>query len=123
MNQNNNLNNNESKFPFEQSFSFSSWVRHWFKAIKLAITTNIKMVVLITFIGALLGLAYSILKPVRYNSEITITVEDSKSIGGGLLSSIGGSLGMDIGSLAGSGNGLLSGDNVLSLLKSRSMMA
>jgi hypothetical protein len=30
---------------------------------------------------------------------------------------------MDIGSLAGSGNGVLSGDNVLSLLKSKSMMA
>jgi hypothetical protein len=123
MNQNNNLNNNESTYPFEQSFSFSSWVRHWFLAIKLAITSNIKTVVLVTIFGAIVGLAYSILKPVRYNSEITITIEDSKSIGGGLLSSIGGSLGMDIGSLAGSGNGLLSGDNVLSLLKSRSMMA
>jgi hypothetical protein len=74
-------------------------------------------------IGAALGLAYSIFKPVRYNAEITFSVEDSKSIGGGLLSSLGGSIGMDIGSLTGAGNGVLSGDNVLSLLKSKSMMA
>ena len=123
MNQSNNLNNSDSKLPFEQSFSFTSWLHHWVSAFKLAVTSNIKMVGLVVVFGAVLGLAYSIFKPVRYNSEITFSVEDSKSIGGGLLSSIGGSLGMDIGSLAGSGNGLLSGDNVLSLLKSKSMMA
>lgn len=123
MNQSNDLNNNESNLPYEQAFSFSSWLRKWVDAIKLVIQTNFKTVAVIVVLGACLGLAYSILKPVRYNSEITFSVEDSKSIGGGLLSSIGGSLGMDIGSLAGSGNGVLSGDNVLSLLKSRSMMA
>ncbi len=124
MNQSNDLNNkNESNFPYEQPFSFSSWLRHWVDAIKLVIQSNFKTVAVVVVLGACLGLAYSIFKPVRYNSEITFSVEDSKSIGGGLLSSLGGSLGMDIGSLAGSGNGVLSGDNVLSLLKSRSMMA
>ncbi|MFY8166091.1 MAG: hypothetical protein ACOVJ8_05825, partial [Sediminibacterium sp.] len=86
-------------------------------------SANFKLVLIVVLIGAALGLAYSIFKPVRYNAEITFSVEDSKSIGGGLLSSLGGSIGMDIGSLAGSGNGVLSGDNVLSLLKSKSMMA
>jgi hypothetical protein len=124
MNQSNDLNNkNESNFPYEQPFSFSSWLRHWVNAVKLVIQSNFKTVAVVVVLGACLGLAYSIFKPIRYNSEITFSVEDSKSIGGGLLSSLGGSLGMDIGSLAGSGNGVLSGDNVLSLLKSRSMMA
>jgi hypothetical protein len=124
MNQSNDLNNkNETNFPYEQPFSFSSWLRHWVDAIKLVIQSNFKIVAVVVVLGSCLGLAYSIFKPVRYNSEITFSVEDSKSIGGGLLSSLGGSLGMDIGSLAGSGNGVLSGDNVLSLLKSRSMMA
>ncbi len=124
MNHSNDLNNkNESNFPYEQSFSFSSWLRHLVDAIKLVIQSNFKTFAVVVVLGACLGLAYSIFKPVRYNSEITFSVEDSKSIGGGLLSSLGGSLGMDIGSLAGSGSGVLSGDNVLSLLKSRSMMA
>jgi hypothetical protein len=124
MNPTNDLNNTtEILQPFEQPFSIADWLRHWGKAIRYAFITNLKMVLLMTILGAAAGLAYSILKPVRYNAEITFSVEDSKSIGGGLLSSIGGSLGMDIGSLTGSGNGLLSGDNVLSLLKSKSMMS
>ena len=113
-----------SNYPYEQPFSFASWLNGWIVKIKKAISTNFKLVLIVVLIGAALGLAYSIFKPVRYNAEITFSVEDSKSIGGGgLLSSLGGSIGMDIGSLTGSGNGVLSGDNVLSLLKSKSMMA
>jgi hypothetical protein len=115
--------NDMSNYPYEQPFSFASWLNGWVVKIKKAISANFKLVLIVVLIGAALGLAYSIFKPVRYNAEITFSVEDSKSIGGGLLSSLGGSIGMDIGSLTGSGNGVLSGDNVLSLLKSKSMMA
>jgi hypothetical protein len=115
--------NDTSNYPYEQPFSFASWLNGWIVKIKKAISANFKLVLIVVLIGAALGLAYSIFKPVRYNAEITFSVEDSKSIGGGLLSSLGGSIGMDIGSLTGAGNGVLSGDNVLSLLKSKSMMA
>jgi len=115
--------NDTSNYPYEQPFSFASWLNGWIVKIKKVISANFKLVLIVVLIGAALGLAYSIFKPVRYNAEITFSVEDSKSIGGGLLSSLGGSIGMDIGSLTGSGNGVLSGDNVLSLLKSKSMMA
>jgi hypothetical protein len=115
--------NDTSNYPYEQPFSFASWLNGWVVKIKKAISANFKLVLIVVLIGAALGLAYSIFKPVRYNAEITFSVEDSKSIGGGLLSSLGGSIGMDIGSLTGAGNGVLSGDNVLSLLKSKSMMA
>jgi hypothetical protein len=115
--------NDTSNYPYEQPFSFTSWLNGWTVKIKKAISSNFKLVLIVVLIGAALGLAYSIFKPVRYNAEITFSVEDSKSIGGGLLSSLGGSIGMDIGSLTGAGNGVLSGDNVLSLLKSKSMMA
>ena len=108
--------NDTSNYPYEQPFSFASWLNGWVVKIKKVISANFKLVLIVVLIGAALGLAYSIFKPVRYNAEITFSVEDSKSIGGGLLSSLGGSIGMDIGSLAGSGNGVLSGDNVLSLL-------
>jgi hypothetical protein len=115
--------NDMSNYPYEQPFSFASWLNGWIVKIKKVISANFKLVLIVVLMGAFLGLAYSIFKPVRYNAEITFSVEDSKNIGGGLLSSLGGSIGMDIGSLAGSGNGVLSGDNVLSLLKSKSMMA
>ena len=115
--------NDMSNYPYEQPFSFASWLNGWIVKIKKVISANFKIVLMVVCVGAALGLAYSIFKPVRYNAEITFSVEDSKSIGGGLLSSLGGSIGMDIGSLAGSGNSVLSGDNVLSLLKSKSMMA
>ena len=115
--------NDMSNYPYEQPFSFASWLNGWIVKIKKVISANFKIVLLVVCVGAALGLAYSIFKPVRYNAEITFSVEDSKSIGGGLLSSLGGSIGMDIGSLTGAGNGVLSGDNVLSLLKSKSMMA
>jgi hypothetical protein len=115
--------NDMSNYPYEQPFSFASWLNGWIVKIKKVISANFKIVLLLVCVGAALGLAYSIFKPVRYNAEITFSVEDSKSIGGGLLSSLGGSIGMDIGSLTGAGNGVLSGDNVLSLLKSKSMMA
>ena len=118
-----NATNDTPSHPYEQPFSFASWLSGWMTKIKSVILANSKLTVLVILVGAALGLAYSIFKPVRYNAEITFSVEDSKSIGGGLLSSLGGSIGMDIGSLAGSGNGVLSGDNVLSLLKSKSMMA
>lgn len=118
-----NASNDMSNYPYEQPFSFASWLNGWIVKIKKVISANFKIVLLVVCVGAALGLAYSIFKPVRYNAEITFSVEDSKSIGGGLLSSLGGSIGMDIGSLTGSGNGVLSGDNVLSLLKSKSMMA
>ena len=115
--------NNIANYPYEQSFSFTSWIRGWVKKIKHVVRLHFKLVLLTIIVGSVLGLLYSIYKPVRYKAEITFSVEDSKSIGGGLLSSLGGSLGMDIGSLAGSSNGVLSGDNVLSLLKSKSMMS
>jgi hypothetical protein len=118
-----NATNDTSSYPYEQPFSFASWLNGWVVKIKSVIRAHFKWILLAALIGGALGLAYSIFKPVRYNAEITFSVEDSKSIGGGLLSSLGGSIGMDIGSLAGSGNGVLSGDNVLSLLKSKSMMA
>lgn len=118
-----NSNNDHASYPYEQPFSFASWLSGWIAKIKRVIKENLKITIVVVLFGAAAGLAYSIFKPVRYNAEITFSVEDSKSIGGGLLSSLGGSIGMDIGSLTGAGNGVLSGDNVLSLLKSKSMMA
>ena len=70
-----------SNYPYEQPFSFASWLNDWVVKIKKVINANFKLVLIVVLIGAALGLAYSIFKPVRYNAEITFSVEDSKSIG------------------------------------------
>lgn len=117
--------NKENSYnTFEPSFSIKSWISETLIQIKDIISTNIKLFLLVCLFGGIGGLVYSFVVKVRYHSEITFLVEDSRSGGsGGLLSSLGGSLGLDIGSLTGGGNSLLSGDNVLTLLTSRQLMA
>ena len=82
-----NSTNNSAKYPYEQSFSFSSWIGEWIKKMKYVVQLHFKLVLFTVILGAIIGLLYSIYKPVRYKAEITFSVEDSKSIGGGLLSS------------------------------------
>ncbi|OYY14055.1 MAG: hypothetical protein B7Y69_12290, partial [Sphingobacteriia bacterium 35-40-8] len=81
-----------------------------------------RLLALAAVLGALLGLGYYFLKPVIYTAHITFVVEESKSAGGGgsLMSALAGQFGVDIGGLSGT-SGVLAGDNVLQLLKSRSL--
>ena len=94
-----------------------NWIRNWFFTTVQKIRKNIRLLILLSFLGSIIGLVYSFIKPVRYISTVTFYVEDNKSIGGGLLSSLGGELGFDLGSLGG-GNSIISGDNMLQLLQS-----
>ena len=117
------MSNENINYPYEAPFSFSNWLGGWIKKIIQIARTHARLMIMVAMVGGLLGLTYSILKPVRYQSEVTFLVEESKGIGGGMLSSLGGSLGVDIAGLTGSGNTVLSGDNVLELLKSNTFMA
>lgn len=121
--QQNPSNTPQATFPYEQAFSFSNWVKDWLQTIRVVLVKHWKAITMIALLGAGLGLAYSILKPVRYKSEITFIVEESKGLSGaGMMSSLGSSLGIDLGSITGAGNTVLSGDNVLELLKSKHFM-
>lgn len=71
--------------------------------------------------GMLLGLAYYFIKPVTYTARTSFVVEDSKGAGG-MLSALAGQFNFDIGALSGASSGILAGDNVLELLKSRSLI-
>ena len=120
------VNNKENNSPItiEPTFSFSHWMNEWIQTIKQIIQNRLKVILLITIVGASLGVTYSYLKAPKYIADTIFLVEESKSMaGGGLLSSLGGSLGMDITGLTGSNNTVLSGDNVLELLKSKAFMA
>lgn len=72
----------------------------------------------IGIVGGILGLAYSLLTPVKYVSKLTFVVEESRSGGGG-LAAIAGQFGLDIGGMG--GGGVFSGDNILLFLKSESL--
>ncbi|MDB5158574.1 MAG: lipopolysaccharide biosynthesis protein [Mucilaginibacter sp.] len=80
------------------------------------------MVILIAaIIGGCIGLIYSIFSKPVYKAELSFALEDDKSSGGGLGAALGlaSQFGIDLGE---SGGGAFSGDNLLELMKSRSMV-
>ena len=80
-----------------------------------------KLIVGVAFIGALLGLAYAWTSKPIYKAEFSFVLEDEKS-GGGLGGALGlaSQFGLDLG--GGGGGGVFAGDNLLELMKSRSMV-
>ena len=79
-----------------------------------------KIIVLAGFVGAALGVTYSIMKKPIYTATLTFALEDEKS-GGGLGGALGlaSSFGFDLG---GSGGSIFSGSNLTELFKSRKMV-
>ena len=113
----------ESQVIIEPNFSMKQWIMEWLELLKTTLFHYYKIVLLVTLLGSIIGIAYGYIKSPRYIADTIFLVEEGKSMGGGgLLSSLGGSLGMDITGLTGSNNTVLSGDNVLELLKSKTFM-
>lgn len=104
------------------NFSLQKLLLSVFSKVKSTFLLNYKLFFLVSILGGLLGITYSAIKSSKYHSEITFLVEESKAGGGGLLSSLGSQIGIDVTSLTGAGNSVISGDNMLELLKSKSMM-
>jgi hypothetical protein len=81
-----------------------------------------KWIVIIAFalMGGLLGLCYSWYKKPLYKAQLSFALEDEKS-SGGLSSALGlaSQFGIDLG---GSGGGAFAGDNLIELIKSRSIV-
>lgn len=80
-----------------------------------------KIILIAAILGSAIGLIYSILKKPTYKAELSFAIEDDKSSGGGLGAALGlaSQFGIDLGE---SGGGVFSGDNLLELMKSRSMV-
>ncbi len=101
-----------------------TWLLSILEKVKTTLQQRAQLLILASVLGGVLGLGYSWIKSARYKSEITFMVEESKNLGGGMLSSIGGQMGMDLGSITGSSaSSIIAGDNMLQLLTSSSMMA
>ena len=104
------------------NFSLQNLILSSFSKVKSTFLLNYKIFFIVSILGGLLGITYSVIKSSKYQSEITFLVEESKAGGGGLLSSLGSQIGIDVTSITGAGNSVISGDNMLELLKSKSMM-
>jgi len=114
MNPNRNILIEDEPFSISQVFTniknrFVQLFTHW------------KKLSLFAFIGGLIGVLVAFFIPTTYTAKTTFVVEEAKSGGSSILSSLAGQTGLDIASLSG-GNGLFSGDNVLLLLKSTSLI-
>jgi hypothetical protein len=80
-----------------------------------------KLIIGVAFIGALLGLAYAWTSKPIYKAEFSFVLEDEKSSGGlGGALGLASQFGLDLG--GGGGGGVFAGDNLLELMKSRSMV-
>jgi uncharacterized protein involved in exopolysaccharide biosynthesis len=81
-----------------------------------------KIIFLASFLGALCGISYALVKKPLYQARLSFALEDDKAMGGGLGAAMGlaSQFGIDLGS--GSGGGAFSGDNLLELMRSRSIV-
>lgn len=84
--------------------------------------TKAKAIMIVLALGALMGALYATFKPIKYTARSSFVVEDSKSIGSsGIMGALSGQFGSDIMSALG-GSNLLSGENIIELSKSRSLL-
>ena len=81
-----------------------------------------KIILYITLITSALGLLYGKIQPSTYKATSTFIVEDKSGKGGGGLSGLASQFGIDVGGLTGGGAGLFDGDNILEIIKSRSII-
>ena len=104
----------------ESPFSFTDLVQDVLGRLRWALQQK-NWLLLALVMGALAGTGYAWMKKTTYTARLTFVVEDAKSSGGSLISALAGQFGFDVGGMTG-GNGVLAGDNVLELLKSRSLL-
>jgi hypothetical protein len=99
-----------------------------FADLKIKIKSGIRyvkskwlIILIVSILGALLGLGYSISKKPIYTAVCTFVLEDAKS-GAGLeqYAGLASLAGINVG--GGNGGGIFQGDNILELYKSRSMI-
>ncbi|NCI49112.1 hypothetical protein GWC95_04205 [Sediminibacterium roseum] len=83
--------------------------RHFFKGV----------CILIAFV--LLGTGYYFIQKPAYKSTVNFILDEKGSSMGGGLAGLASQFGLDLGSMSGS-SGMLAGDNILDILKSRSVM-
>jgi uncharacterized protein involved in exopolysaccharide biosynthesis len=93
-------------------------IREWYHFL----LTKWKLIILVSALGAAIGLTYAFLQKPIYKADLTFAMEDEKSGGGGLSGALGlaSSFGIDLG--GGGAGGAFSGANLMALMKSRKIV-
>lgn len=114
MNQNdsNTINNNGEMSFADLIIKIKSGIRY--------IRSKWLTILIVSILGALIGLSYSIYKKTTYKAVCTFVLEDAKGGGMGQYSGLASIAGINIGD--GGGGGIFEGDNIMELYKSRSMI-
>lgn len=113
-------NSNTAGIAEDEAFSLKTEINKLSRLLMYALT-HWRLLITAAVVGALIGLGYWYWKPISYTARMSFVVEDSKTSGGGLMSALAGQFGFDLGNVTG-GSGVLSGDNILQLLQSHSMV-
>lgn len=85
------------------------------------VLAKIKLAIVCIVIGATMALLWSLLQKPKYEGKVSFILEEKSSGMGAGLSGLASQFGFDIGSLTGSA-GLFAGDNILDILKSRTII-
>lgn len=107
--------------PADPEFSFQHLLQQLYRQLTFLLR-QWKILAAGAIIGGIIGLGYAFFKKDTFTASLSFVVEDPKANGGSLASALAGQFGLDIGGLTGSSSGLLSGDNILALVKSRSLI-
>lgn len=106
-------NNNDDISIKELILKFENWLKF--------LGSKWKIIVLAALLGCGIGLVYAVTKKVIYTAELSFALEDEKGGSSGFSGAFGlaSQFGIDLGGVAG---GEFSGDNLLELMRSRSMI-
>lgn len=104
----------------EEIFTFRKLITDWMNDILYALSYW-RILLVAGILGAVVGLCFAWLRPVTYTARLTFVVEEAKGGGGSIASALAGQFGFDIGGISGA-SGILAGDNVMELLKSKSLI-
>jgi hypothetical protein len=89
-------------------------LKEWFDYL----VSKWKIIFLVSLVGGLLGLGYSLMQKPTYTASLSFALEEDGGGGGGVLS-LASQFGFDLGT---SGGGAFTGSNLIELFKSRSMV-
>lgn len=113
------LNTDRNQFNDNEEISLKDLIlklRLW----RVYIFSKWKIIAFAVLIGGILGFFYASSQKPIYTAELSFAIEGESSGSMGAYSSLAGQFGVDLG--GGGGGGIFQGDNLISLMKSRSMI-
>lgn len=91
------------------------------KKIAVWLIGQVKLFIVLTLITTVLAIGYYFMQKPSYEAAVTFILEEKSGMSGGLMG-IASQFGIDLGGLSGGSSGMFSGDNILDIVKSRTIV-